>query len=632
MELGKLAKFKVEYLKGYPIVNLKEEHFNIKEGYKLSAVVFNRPKGNEKQASAQIWVISRFGDIIEEKINLEFAYSEKDRITKALMPSSFKLRPEALQTGHARQILPEDIITPWEDVKIEKTIPRKTKSKNVWEITLVVEITQNDKKHEVSLLIDYTDTNALNALSITGTVEINLKKQEKVNDLELEDLDQINDFEINEEIVNGSPPSLPNKNIIKPAEHIRIMKLDYFPPESVDSREAGLKVEYFNRNSDQVVSKIIKLNFKRTIREAAKKLINSIPTTDFRYLANNRKTPPLTMDGSEFEYLGSIPGLYVIDTKYDYNQVGMKRRFIDVILILEYKTMFFKINKVVEFSWSKQEYIDGTFRTIKRENDSINFPKSFLVGSIIKRISEEDKALTMRLINEATIDKNYPYSTIKDIAISRFAEDSNLVIFAIKAIEKKGKDTIVHNFEKHVVIEKTYNEERLEKLTPEDIFINEDLLPTTPSVEISEQIFTLPDWCFFESMQFTQPELDTNEMDVQLKLKTGSAVVFLNKTIVFKKTIQEFRDFEYQLWEQDYLYNLSPSDILINLDVDGEPVDQINPSDIEGVPKGIDIEIKYTKPPVGKRATRVYISLIKGKAKVTFEQTLVFSKATAQEV
>lgn len=627
MELGNIAKFKIELLEGFPLVNLKEEHFDIKKGYKLSAVVFNRPKGNDKKATAQVWVLSKFGDIIKETLDLEFKFSEKERINDALKPQEYKIRPEALQLGVARKITSEDIVTPWEDIIVEKVTVQKTDQKKIWKLILLVRFTSTNNKHEVNLIVDYNDYQQLNSLSLTGTIELNISPEAKVDDMDFEDEDKIEDFIVNTDITSGSPPSVPTKNIVIPAPHVRLTKLDYTPPKSVDAHEGALKVEYLNRETEQVISKWIKIYFKKTIREAAQRLIHSIEAKDIRYLPKNRKTPPVEIKAEQFRYIGNIPGLEIVDINYDYNTIGLQHRFIEVVLIVEYKTMFFKVKKIIEFLWSKQEYFDGTFRTIKHENDSIDMPSALLEPANLKAIASGDKTLQTKLINNSKISPNYPYTSIENIAISRFVEDSNLVIFVIDVKEKKGKDIIDHKFEKHAIIMQTFNEYKLNKLTAQDIQIDNNFLPIAPTTEISEQIFEIPDWCLFEAMQYAKPISSTKVMNIQLKLKTGSATVFIEKPLYFKMSMDEFHAYEQNLWEQDYLRALSPNDITIKVDLDGEPVNEISPADISGIPKGIGIKVTYNKPPKGKKTTRVLVTLTKGEAKMAFEQTLIFAKA-----
>lgn len=620
MKLGNRAKFKIEYLLGYPLVNLTEKHFTIEQGYSLSVVSYVRPKPNSNFASAKVVLLSPYGDLVEEELELEFDHTEAERIIAALDPSSFSLRENTYIIDNPKKISPIDIVNEYEDVIVLSVTPKSTKKPGVWELQLQVRFATSDTTYEVVLLIDYN--------TLTSEAQVansnSLVNQSQVDEAIPNEL--VEEFVINDEFLKSSPPAQISLDVIIPSEGVDIRRIEYFPPEDIDSRLAAFKVEFTQENSKSFISKLVKFEFAKTIREAADAAMKSTYETDFTYLGEDRISPPVEMGVDDFEYVGKLTNLKIVDVIYNYNAIEEEIRFIQIDLIVEYKSINYKINKTIEFAHSKADYFNGQFRETHQESESITFADKNLEPLFLMKVANKNGSAIKELIAGAKISKNFPYSRIVDVKLSRFIPNSRVAIFAIKAEEIKGKAKVIHSFEKIQQLKLTYNEALLEKMTPEDILIKQDALPLSPEVDFDETVFIVPSFTTIDSIQYSKPALDSREVKVQLKFRLDNRFVFLEKVVQFKMSISEFKRYQIDLFEQDYLMNISPKDISIKVDLDGRPVNSISNNDIMGIPDGVHINVEYKKPKSGVRVARVILHLSKGNSKVAFEQTLTFAK------
>ncbi len=164
-------------------------------------------------------------------------------------------------------------------------------------------------------------------------------------------------FEIAHSFLRSSPPMIINSSVIVPKPYINLIKIDYIPPKDVDSVEAELIVEYeFN---GRIHSDRVTFFFAMTIRQAAEKTIAQESIVDFQYIPKARRVPPVHMDALDFRYTGELP-LKIIGVEYNHENVDPDNRFVTAVIIIRYRTTIIKVNKRLEFHYSRNEYINGS--------------------------------------------------------------------------------------------------------------------------------------------------------------------------------------------------------------------------------------------------------------------------------
>lgn len=627
MNINRKIAFKDEYKAGYPLVNLKPEHFDIQKGYKFSTAIFQRPVGDQHEGVATITLLNEFGDMVEQELHLEFQYTESQRIIKALEPGSFKLRDSALTLDHPRKISTIDFVSEFEDVTIKAVTPIHTDDPRIWKIELEVTIEGIKDVFIIDFLVNFDKTEAVSqsGQKVEDKTEQKIKSYDPKEVLSFDDVDEL---ELSRDFAKGSPPVTVSPSVISARAGVKIIFLEYIPPTDIDSRKALFRVEYTVKGNKKKQSKLIGFSFNKTIREAADETIKTIASTDFRFLQKDRTVIPVDIKAEDFAYVGPIINLDIVDVLYNFDAIDLDWRFITVSIIVEFKSINYKIDKVLEFTYSKRDYVKGTFREIRQESESINIPKKFLTPQAIKLISEKEKKITVELMNLSSISKEYPYKKILSIKLTRFFPDSDIIIFTIEALEKRGNLDVVHVFEKTAFLEKTYNEYLLEKMKPEDIIVKQDALPLAPTYDIDMRAFRIPEFAKLNAIQLSRPAHNQREMKIQMILTAGAGKKSrtIDKTLKFDLSEEEFIKYQQDMWERDYLLRIKPSDIIINIDTTDHPPRIVGADDIIGVPSGVDVAVDYQQPDPGTNSTRLFVYLTRGKQRVTFEQTIFFEK------
>jgi len=131
MESNVKIRLKDKYRDGYPLVNLKKEHFIIQDGYKFSTAIFTRPKKDERVGVANITLINEYGDLIEREVFLQFEYTEEQRINQAMKPESFKLRDSALINDNPKKISEVDVVNIFEDFEVASVSVKPTDKEKI---------------------------------------------------------------------------------------------------------------------------------------------------------------------------------------------------------------------------------------------------------------------------------------------------------------------------------------------------------------------------------------------------------------------------------------------------------------------------------------------------------------------
>ncbi len=88
----------------------------------------------------------------------------------------------------------------------------------------------------------------------------------------------------------------------------------------------------------------------------------------------------------------------------------------------------------------------------KTENGSIIFDKNFIAPDNFYQLIDPKKYEFKKpgeLTRNASINRDYPYSSIREIKLINFDKNSRELMFKVNAIEIDGTRKIVRSFEKH---------------------------------------------------------------------------------------------------------------------------------------------------------------------------------------
>lgn len=629
----KIIKVKEEVLKGFPLLSLKERDLEIKPPFVFSTLYYNRPLGNSKMASAEIELFSPSGDVISEKIYFEFKYSEIDRVEDAKKIESFSIRPEVLYANKVDNFAPDDFTNKYEDIVINKVSGKK---KNLDGNYVIISFQFNETYHKVTnpekftidFPIDLVENELTLAQSQTESIEVNVLKMfdhefASGTKMLIQDLEH---FEISPAFLKSSPPTVVNSNFVIPKPYINLIKIDYVPPKDVDSLEAEVLVEYELNgriNSDRVV-----VFFAMSIRTAAEKKLATESMVNFQFLPKSRKVPPIHMDELDFQYNGDLP-LKIIGVEYNHESIDPDDRFVNALIIIRYRTVILKLVKRLEFQYSRNEYINGSWVSAKTENGSITFDKNFINPDVFYEFIDA-KTFEFRkqgeLIKNAQINPDYPYDSIKAMKLINFDINSRTLMFKVIAIELDGERKIQRSFEKNEKMPWSYIEWKLGKMQPNDLQIVHSYMPEYPTYNLDEKIFEAAGEHKVLSVQYIYPGDDAKSVEVQVQVIAGERSKFITKKIDFNTTYNEYKE---KLRTQELINTLRQiraSDISLVLDIDGQPPESISKENILGVPQGVEVKVVYKQPRTGERVARLIIEMKVEKFITGFEQTLIFGK------
>ncbi len=636
-----LIKVNPTILAGYPVVSLKEINLILPAHHDFSTMFYSRPQGNGKTGKAIIELISSMGHVTSNEITFDFALSENERLEEAKKPAQFKIRPEALISRNFSSIRPLDVKPFYDDVIVDTVSYVPFSKKDSGTLTIKFHFLHDQtlkgrgakvstrKTYTVQLPMNESDSeHRLANFSLTGQLNVNVLQnddQEVVKGLTLT-VDKLTKYKIDDAFIMGGPPILPGSNIIIPGPKTLFKRIDYMPPANVDAKSAYLQVEYIDEDDQRTHNERVRFEFAKSIRETVEAIAASIPASDFEYKVDNRRVVPDSISPLDFEYKGTYP-LDIVDVNYNYSEIDPDDRVVEFDLVISMRTATTVIKKRVEFFYSKNEYIDGGWMVAKTESGSIDIKKKFRNARMLNKIQQGDKKLHREMVRTATIVEGYPYHTIKDIKIINFSFDSHIVMMKVTALESMGAANVERVFEKHLELSSTYFELNLRNIMPDDVKLEQSIMPLYPPVDLSEKIFMeSPDFKIL-SIQYVRPKYEIKRMEVQIKIVAGSKMRFLTKGIVFKYSKKEH---DRHLWEveaYEYLKSIDPSSLAIKVDLSKQPPTSIVKEDIFGVPPEVDFDIRYQRPKVGSRISRIIIKLKKENISVSYEQTLEFIDA-----
>lgn len=625
-----LVRVKDEILDGYPVLNLKESHIEIESPYSFSALTYQRPFGQSKTGRATFELLSAAGDIVTQTIEFDFEFTEEQRIQKAMHPSSFKLRPEAIYSRDIANLKIEDFKNIYEDVVIAKII--KSPVKDVKSVDLVYYF-DNSKSNKndmltVTIPLNLDDIEAARAISLTGMIDVNvlsLSHTDILDGLALT-IDQIKHYTIDTKFLNGTPPINLSASIVTAKPYIEIRKIDYLPPKDIDSKVAQLIVAYMFNGRTHVER--VQFEFAGTIREAAERTIVHEPRINFKYVPTSRKTPPIGFEKSQFVYTGDLT-LDIVGVNYDYQKIDPDNRFVDVELEIYYRATLVKIKKRIEFQYSKNEYINGNWVHATTENGSITFPQGYITPDFLYgglNVETYEFKHQKDMVKNAKIVEAFNYKLVKDIKWINFDPKSRDQMFKVTVIESVAGREIERSFEKVIPVQWSYEEWVLGNIKPENLIIDFAKLQNRPTRDISERIFHKSLQFKVISIQYVMPPETSKLVRMQVLLAAGERTKYLTKEIPFQYSVKEYEQLLIDREIMDALMAINPKTISLKLDISKSAPREILPEQVLGVPDGIDIKVKYTPPKTGESHTRVTVLLSRGTYSIGFEQTLIFGQ------
>ncbi|MCP4336409.1 MAG: hypothetical protein GY679_01000 [Mycoplasma sp.] len=624
---SEFVKLRDKYINDFPLLNIGEEHLWISGRFTYSDCTYVRPEGDSSIARLEVRLFNESQEIKFFWLEINYKYTENERIEDAALPSSFKIRPEAI-LGHITQITVDDIANKYSDVIIHNVKPVAKNTHIEIQFSVQSENDDNPVIQRIRVEVDNKkDKETLKDLSITGEIDVNVLKlinQEvkKGATLTIEDLKS---YQISQSFLDSPPPITLKSNIVKPNKDVKIQKISYIPPISIDSRVGYLQVEY--KILQRLFNERVAFEFASTIRQAAEAFVHSIPIENFKYIAHSRKVPPLKIKKQDFYYKG-LADVEIHDVKFDKNLIDDNSRFTKVVLHIKYRTAIVPIPITLEFEISRNEYKNRVETDIKTENGSIIFDPKTVTPQLLFKAKNGNRKIIKDIIKKAEIVEGYPYNFIKELEVINFLPESRIAMFKVNTVEKNSGERIQHIFEKQYIMKETYYEYKLEKLTAKDIEVDNRYIQDYPPKVLHEKIFKPSEEYYIQWIQYIPPSKDTKQVDVKIKVSSGNKTKFIIKKLFFKWTISE-----HLMWLKynqvlKNLQDIRPSDLSINIDFSGEPVEEITADNIIGVPPGIECNVIYKKPEIGKKSTRIIIKLKREDYNVGFEQTIIFNKPT----
>ena len=634
-------------LQDFPLVSLTEENLIFAPGYHFSSLTYVRPSGASHKGSAVVEVINNSGDILVKEIELEFAFSEAERLQDARKVESFSIRPEALMKRDPSTIETSDVEHKYEDIKIskvqfsdkpfaigKKATIKKTSVKSLdtdYGYLLVTYGFIRKEKNSNSLTSEKIQL-PIDRISDFDLVEDTNEQRSQIGILKTQDeevkkklsktVEELSRFQIKPNFLNGAPPIDVNLSILIPGMGVKFRKVNYYPPKTIDDKKAYLQVEYYFK--DRIYNERVKFMFSKTIRESVVALIKRVQLSDFKFLSESRIAPPTFLTSEDFRYEGRVPGVEITDVIYNYDEVGNDKRHIMPELVVTYRTVDLIVRKKLEFKYSKNEYIEGKWRFATTENGSVEFPKIFTDPVAIYKLFKGDIKLKKELMRGSKIVEGYSYDYVKKIEVVNFEKDSDYAVFKIIAQETYGNQKLDRVFEKWVEMRCSYQEAILQELNSNDVGIVKKDLPNFPPKTINDSYFVIDDMFKILSIQYNRPEDDEKIVQVELKIGVDKKSIFIVKELKFKYSKKEYNNLIWKSDVQEYLHRIDPASITVDVDLNGSPVEKITNDMIIGLPTEVEYSVDYKPPKYGKRDTRMVLKIWKGNMRVSFEQTLVF--------
>ncbi len=625
---SKFVKLRDKYVNDFPLIEIKEENLWISERYTFSNATYIRPVKDSKVGRIEVQLFNEIQEIQFFWLEVTFAHTERERIEDAKSPDAFKIQPEAI-LGPIEEITINDISNKYPDVVIEGAKANTKKHEVEVSFYLNEENRVDPKIYKTKIFVDNKeDKDKLKDLSVTGEIDINVLKltnQEVKQGVTLT-LEDIENFEISEKFLAAPPPVVPEKNIVIPKKDIILQKVTYIPPLSIDSRVGYLQVEY--QKSERVINERVAFEFPATIRQSAEALVHAIPAEEFVYAGPSRKVTPKEVDKTFFRYNGKAD-IDIDGVIFDKNLINDDSRFTHLFLLIKCRTAIVKVPMALEFELSRNEYKHKAKTDAKTENGSILFSDKVLTPKRLFEANEGNAHALKELIRGAEIVDGYSYSSIKNLEVINFLPDSRIAMFKVHAIEDLDGEKVLHIFEKQHMMNNSYYEWKLDLLKADNIQIDGKYISNYPPQSLHEKTFISTDEYAIQWIQYIPPLKDEKQVDVKIKVAAGERSKFIIKKLTFPLSISEHLFIVQKKQILKFLKGIKASDLTIDIDVTGQPVKQITPDDIIGVPSGVDCAVKYSPPAQGKKSTRVIVKLTRGIYSTGFEQTIIFAEPQA---
>ncbi|WP_128008551.1 hypothetical protein [Mycoplasma sp. ATU-Cv-508] len=420
-----VAAFNEQLLVGYPLANVTEKDLTLSKGWNLISLDYRHPVGNEKVGRLEVLAESKTGDRVNNIFDLPFAYTWNQRLEEIRRPDSFEIRPDSLIKKNYRHLQPQDIDAKYEDVVVDRVVysakpfinvPKNfdTESENLRgyamiEYHLSSESPETEKTYKVQLPIITSNsvekrlepqvekTQYIKVDRPAQTSQITVDTEVAIEKGLIIPLNQVKHYSVDRSFVRGVPPIKISSSIVTAKSGAKLRKVIYMPPASIDETRSYLQVEYYY--DGRIFNEQVEFDFGQTIREEAENLVSRIKPRDFVYLPLNRLAPPTFIRAEQFSYQGPIQNLRLVDVEYHYDQIREDDRFVDMTLVVSYRSVNLLIPKRLEFKYSKRQYVSGRWQTIRVENVRLTLAVVFMIQSFYTIFTAEMKLWIANLKN-----------------------------------------------------------------------------------------------------------------------------------------------------------------------------------------------------------------------------------------
>ena len=681
---GSLFKINEKILASYPVDVIPVSEITPPKEYKVLDVLYIKPLGDATSVKITIVVSDIDGNILNASKEIKFKNSENQRVAESISPLSFWLLPEVKKDAPPEKLLPSHFVSKYPEVmvlSVDYAKPEITAKETV--VHLTVRMTGLNSVMQVIVPIEFDMTQEQKVLTTIGKDDFKIETDKNADyELVIKDLKYVGNYEIeviqykietmpSEEravveieikfgtkikwidfsikhqipkviiemkrlmnmatikpgFLKGCSPVDPKPDFIVHSKELSIISLKFVPPKTVESVVSFVIILFGYKG--EVGKHLIKFKFDKSVKDFADAFQKKLNGDDFPYKKIKEiVAPPKRILPEDFDV--DYDGIVIKDIVYDFENIKNDETDIEILIIADFRGIRLTYKKKMSFKMTYIEFLTASRLTDVINLELITLPKELHDPVFGKALMDDPKALTKIVLDGFFVGGQYLFEVV-DVSVSQFNVHEKKVVYILSLEENTDGQTIERDIEYPIDYSETYAEKTLMQVSHEDIKINVDLMSPYPPDELEDQLFSCDHLYTILGVEYIIPELHSKTAEVTIKLGAGERSVYLIKEIDFELSREEH---QMLLWEQedrDYIESFDPSHFNVHINILGEPVEEVFPSDITGAPEGVEVITKYKKPPFGDSKAKLTICIKKGKAIACFDQLIEFAMSRSKE-